>query len=288
MKNHLISFSVGLKNNRDIVDRFLLQAKNCTFIDRYTVITDEENKIYDSFMDEFGPIVKANKRGYGYWLWKPYIIKHYINEMEDGEILIYADIGCEFSSAGEKIFKKYINYVSIYEILAFSTLNGKPESAWSKKELIDFFKLPDALIKQEQAAATFFMIKVSKFTREFISEWLNLSQVNNIFNINDILIKQQNKNFIEHRHDQSVFSLLLKKYKIPILKKNTNFPLEVYYKGSYVYFYPIHPLRSKTEKFYIKQENIQIDESKLKKYIKFILILMCAKIKRNFLYFIKQ
>ena len=40
-------------------------------------------------------MITKNPRGYGYWLWKSYIIKKTIEKMSDDDILLYLDCGYE-------------------------------------------------------------------------------------------------------------------------------------------------------------------------------------------------
>ena len=49
------------------------------------------------FWKKNGDFIEKNKRGYGYWLWKSYIIKKTMDMMKDGDILLYLDSGCEIN-----------------------------------------------------------------------------------------------------------------------------------------------------------------------------------------------
>ena len=37
-----------------------------------------------------------HKKGHGYYIWKPYLIQKTMNKMNDGDILLYSDAGCEY------------------------------------------------------------------------------------------------------------------------------------------------------------------------------------------------
>ena len=50
------------------------------------------------FWNNHSEFILANKRGYGYWLWKPYLIMKTLEQMNDNDILVYADCGCEIES----------------------------------------------------------------------------------------------------------------------------------------------------------------------------------------------
>ena len=47
------------------------------------------------FYEKNAEFILHNKRGCGYWLWKPYLINKNINDMTNGDILLYLDCGCE-------------------------------------------------------------------------------------------------------------------------------------------------------------------------------------------------
>ena len=88
---------------------------------------DEINIISINDLDSYGQeyikniLKKGKKRGYGYWFWKPYIIKHYLDLMNDNDVLHYCDIGCHLRTTENKRFKEYINILESNSkgILAF-------------------------------------------------------------------------------------------------------------------------------------------------------------------------
>ena len=54
------------------------------------------------FWVKHGNFIENNKRGYGYWLWKSYIVKKQLELMKEGDILLYADSGCVMNMNGKK------------------------------------------------------------------------------------------------------------------------------------------------------------------------------------------
>ena len=43
-------------------------------------------------------INKRKNRGYGYWFWKPLFLKKILNEIKNGDIVHYIDIGCHLQN----------------------------------------------------------------------------------------------------------------------------------------------------------------------------------------------
>lgn len=147
------------------------------------------------------------KRGNGLWLWKPYFIKKSLEKMKIGEILFYTDSGCYFI----KNVNNILNKIDDFNIICFDI--PLIEEQFTKKYTLEMMNcLDDKYRKSNQIIGTYFIMKKTKFTEEFVDEWLRLC-------CNFDLISPSNgenefNNFISHREDQSIFSLLCKKYDI--------------------------------------------------------------------------
>ena len=89
MKKYFINYAArGFKNSQQIG---LEAAKSFGF----NVEGFNENNIDESFYNYYSTHFQQ-PRGAGYWLWKPYIIKHKLSTIEKGDYLIYMDSGGKF------------------------------------------------------------------------------------------------------------------------------------------------------------------------------------------------
>ena len=81
-----------------------------------------------------------NIRGHGYWIWKSKIISLSLQNIPEGDILVYLDAGDEINAAGKDRFFEYINLVNNCSFLIFY-LNGKNLSIreWTKHSLLKYF-----------------------------------------------------------------------------------------------------------------------------------------------------
>jgi hypothetical protein len=70
--------------------------------------------------------------------------------------------------------------------------------------------------------ATSFILKKCDHTLKIINEWYNFSCIYNLLDDSESNIKNDDS-FIEHRHDQSIFSLIRKKYGTEIIQDETWF-----------------------------------------------------------------
>jgi hypothetical protein len=202
-------------------NRIIKQATILNIFDNLNLYTAEDLKKDKEFWDRHGTFIQNNKRGYGYWIWKSYLIDKTIDKLNDGDILLYCDIGCEIIEKEKRYLLEYIEKVKKYKILAHP-LYITNEYAFSKMDLI--LKLGMTNYKEVyfcQIESGIILLEVSNVIRKIIKEWYELCC--DYHNIDDSpSINPNVKFFYEHRHDQSVFSLLLKKYKIftDIIKEN--------------------------------------------------------------------
>ena len=207
---YFITFGSGGQNYYDAVNRLVNQAQNLNYFDKIIGYTDNDLKKDDEFWNKHSNFIENNKRGYGYWLWKPYIIKKTMENMEDGDILLYSDCGCEIDINKNTKIIKLLNEFQINNDLIL-TSTGCIEKKWNKMDLIvKLNMLDDKYLNSSQYQASVVLYSINEKTRNFINEWYELAC--DYHNINDSpsIIKNSDI-FREHRHDQSIFSLLLKK-----------------------------------------------------------------------------
>ena len=163
--------------------------------------------------------ILSKSRGNGYWLWKPYfILKTFKEKLNKGDYLIYTDAGIFYLDKVEKLIK-YMK--SINEDIWVNRLTHL-EKRFSKR---DAFILLDAdysiYTDTFQYMAGIQIYKKSKFSEMFLEKLLNYSTDKRI--ITDDPNTQGFPNypgFKSNRHDQTVLSILYKKFKFTNLDKN--------------------------------------------------------------------
>ena len=186
-------------------------------------------------------------RGFGYWVWKPEIIYQQLVSSSHNDIIMYVDVGCHLNSRGRSRLCDYIEMATLSPtgIVAFQTI--RPDAAnssieydgrrlldypiieWTKADLLDYFGIDDiSLLESTQTfGAGILLLRKCSTSVSFVKEWLEVAR-NSISLIDDTPSKLQNHpSFKEHRHDQSVFSLLCLKYPVTIV-------------SAYEYWYPRH------------------------------------------------
>lgn len=203
---HFITFAGGSANFLEAGNRILTQAQKSGLFTSTSLFTESD---LTGINQEISKYIDQNRYGLGYWIWKPTIIKYCLESyVQDNEYLVYVDAGCELASnwLSNMKFKNFCARNLDQDILAFST--GNPEILWTKSSVLE-------LLKQEiskfstQVAATFIIFRKSKMSIDIVSTWLNTCAIENGRFI-DNSIGEEFTDFIEHRYDQSIFSVIYK------------------------------------------------------------------------------
>jgi hypothetical protein len=209
-KIHLIFF--GDKNLEKTKNRLLKEATDLNFFDS---ITAYDETVYKD-KPELTIFAENNKRGYGYWLWKSFICLKKMGEVDYNDIIFYCDAGCTIENKQKLL--EYCEYALKNDLVGF-TLRYK-EKEYTKGDLFEYLDAVD-LKNTQQIMASVFIFKKTPQNIDFFNRWFEVSIVDNYHLIDDSpSILKNDKSFIEHRHDQSIFSLLIKKYQMKKFLKN--------------------------------------------------------------------
>jgi len=218
-KKILVTFGGGHIIYHNAVNRLCDQANKLNIFDKIYGFT-ENDLINDSiFWNEHSNFIVNNLRGLGYWIWKGYLIKkimesEYINE---NDIILYLDCGCEINIYGKERFIEYLDLTNKYNNLAFYM--GCIEKQYTKMDLFKYMNTSIENMNNGQLTGNVIFFKKNNDNLKFLKELNDLYKYNNYHLVDDSSsIELNDESFIEHRHDQSCYSLLIKKYnmfKIP-------------------------------------------------------------------------
>ena len=150
-------------------------------------------------------------RGNGYWLWKPYfLLKTLKNQLNEGDYLIYSDASIVYKQKAEILvhFLKMKNAEMYLFRLPFL------EKIYTKRDAFILLGADTPFFTETgQFNAAFQIYRKSKFTEIFLEEYLYYAQDIRILTDKPNTLGLPNyKGFYDHRHDQSILSILTKKY----------------------------------------------------------------------------
>ena len=220
MKKLLITFG-SHDNYIDAGRRLIKQAKSTDIFTNLSLYTLDDLKNDNDFWNKHHKFITENKRGCGYWIWKPYLIKKNMENMNNGDILLYIDCGCEINKKEKDYLLQCIEKVKTDKIIGTIAKTNKIfgteieiEKKWNKKDLIEKLGMNNTnFIDSPQRQATVILFLVCDETRALVNKWYELCC--DYHNVDDSpSIIPNYPSFKEHRHDQSIFSLLTKKYNL--------------------------------------------------------------------------
>jgi hypothetical protein len=217
-----ITFGGPTSDYHDSVKRICAEAESLCFFDKIKGFTELNLKNDEIFWEKHGNFIQNNPRGYGYWLWKSYLIKKELEKINQNDILIYCDSGCQININGKKRLLEYIDMLNTnkenYGIISFQ-LEFKAIQ-YTKNEVFECFHLDENSKNMLQCMATVVIIKKNTHSINIINEWYNTCENYHLINDN---IKNESSYFIDNRHDQSILSILVNKYNSIKLLDETYF-----------------------------------------------------------------
>lgn len=222
-------------------ERLQEQAEDFDLFD--TIHLYSEYDLPASFREDFKGQLHANVRGFGYWVWKPRVILDTLAKMSDGDVLFYVDMGCHLNSRGKEKLLAYWQEVKQNDSgFLVSQLEAiRKECFWTKGDLLDYFQMRGEVeINTPQYQAGILFIRKEPKTVALVQRWLNIFYED--FHLADDTPSRSSNEagFVEHRHDQSILSLLLKR------QGTSAIPLREFYWpcwNLYTRFYPILMMR---------------------------------------------
>ena len=150
-------------------------------------------------------------RGNGYWLWKPYFIYKTLTEkLNYGDFLIYSDSAILYVDSAEKL----VNFLNKKNLDMYTHRLPHLERRFTKRDAFILLGVDTPFYAETgQFNAAFQIYRKTTFTEYFLKEYLYYAQDKRIITDDPNEMGQENyPEFGDHRHDQSIFSLLIKKY----------------------------------------------------------------------------
>jgi hypothetical protein len=154
--------------------------------------------------------ILRQERGNGYWLWKPYFISRTLATLAEGDVLFYCDSGAHFVASIDPLID--LCHRTEQDVIVFEL--PFPERQWTKRDAFvllgcDSPKFTDT----PQRLASFSLWKNSPQSQLLARQWLELAQDERVLtDLPNQCGLSDYPDFREHRHDQSLFSLLTKKH----------------------------------------------------------------------------
>ena len=110
LENKIILLAFATADLQKSINRLTRQANVSNFYEKIKIFNS--NELPYELSQKINVLSNLHKkRGYGYWMWKPYLIKKIFNEIEYGDIINYLDIGCHIIKENYSKFIEYSNFI---------------------------------------------------------------------------------------------------------------------------------------------------------------------------------
>lgn len=165
------------------------------------------------------------ERGAGYWLWKPYIILQALEQANEGDIIIYSDSGAEIIASLQPLVDLCLkrNGLIFFQVPCYTkTFVNK---SWTKRDCFILMEADNETFHQaRQVAGSPSLFIKNKVNIDFVRRWLSYCEDPRIITDQPNACGKRNyPEFYDHRHDQSVLSILVKKHGLEIFRDPSQF-----------------------------------------------------------------
>lgn len=216
-----ITFGAPMQKYQPMVNRICNEAKQSCLFDLVFGFTDQH--LDEHFWNTHGAFIAENPTGFGYWIWKPYVILQSMKETKYNDVIIYADAGCTINARAEKRFSEYISILQSMDdscgIITFQ-MEMLPEKKYTKSTLLDYMNVSREDRESGQCHSTILLMKKNEHTMNVLTKWYTIACQYHILKDNPVT-----ENGVQHRHDQSILSILNKQHKSHIIKDETFFEI---------------------------------------------------------------
>jgi hypothetical protein len=143
--------------------------------------------------------------GFGFMIWKPQILLQAFELAEPNELIVYCDCGCTLNPSGLPKLKQYLDETPDLHVFQLQHL----EKTWTKGDVLALF--PERFRHTPQILSGLMIFRKVPVVKSLLEDWKRLCSVYS--NVDNSPSRHRNDpTFREHRHDQSLWSLLVKTF----------------------------------------------------------------------------
>lgn len=215
MKFRVVTFADGKASWMKAAKRLAREASGVPRLSRLDIANLSSGLLGRQFAAEVpSHWLVSNRRGNGYWIWKPYLIREaLLNLSHDEAGVLYLDAGCTLN-----VTQKSLTALDTYADMAIETgsfffeLQDQADKKWTKIDLIDHFGTEGKRFAEtNQRLSTVHFWTPTDRNFMLLERWIELAKMQDFHFLDDSKsIMAEQPEFIEHRHDQSIFSLVTK------------------------------------------------------------------------------
>lgn len=171
-------------------------------------------KLHQSGFHRICPKISLGERANGFYAWKPFIIQKNLDSTSEGDIVFYCDVGRTFPykllSGSLKVFLDWMRHNDQTVMPGVQIPWNGPMSMWTKRDAFVAMSMdfPSAHSAVPIQASFSIWVNCSE-SRSIVGEWMDCCAKRQLISDDSsVLGLPEFPNFKEHRHDQSLLSLI--------------------------------------------------------------------------------
>lgn len=186
------------------------QARDSKYFDSINCYTEKTTPGLEAHAD----FIAREPRGYGCWIWKPLVVLETMRKAKEKDVIVYADAGC-FIHATPEAKRKFAEYLALVKSRAPHRISFQmphPEENYTKADVLELLNVRDTEhAKSGQIAGTYQILLNTPENRALMEEWYRImTYENHHYHDNSPSRSPNAPTFKAPRHDQSIFSILMK------------------------------------------------------------------------------
>ncbi len=223
-KQRIIFYTYGDSKKYEISKKHLIYlAKKSEVFDELYSFSNKD--VPNKHLMPFNYLLNE-KRGGGYWIWKYLLLEKLIINTKENDLIVYCDSGSSLNYHAKDRLLDYFDLINYSEFGNFRIESKKNhiEKYWTTNEIFKYFDVLNnkSITDSPQLLGGYLIFKNCEHTRDLLNIFFQLIKKDWKLMTDEYNSIQKNY-FIENRHDQSIWSVMSKKYGSVIIKNETYF-----------------------------------------------------------------
>lgn len=242
---HLLSFAAGSLRWKLAGERLGHEAKRTDAFQSVRIHNRQSLfREIPSFRMENPDLDIRDTRGFGFWLWRPYLLRQALYQAKPEDLVVFLDAGCQinWTRDSQRRFNEYLDQARTFGSLTMST--DQRLSMWCKADTLSAFDVrrQASNILLIQPGVLFF--RRTEHNLALMDSWIDWGRSEAYHHIDDSPSNSANTpDFKEHRHDQALLTCLNESFGLNVIPQETYFPRSWSAQG---HAFPIWAMRNST------------------------------------------
>jgi hypothetical protein len=220
---HLVTYATPRFRLRQLL--LGLSARESGAADTVTGWTPD--RLAEAGFAERMPEISLKERGSGFWAWKPFVIARKLAEVPDGDVVLYCDVGRVYPwKLIDRDLAPIISWMGANKQEVFPGIEipwHGPLGHWTKRDAFVHTETDRGEFHQATTIqASFSIWRKTQATLDLAKEWLEMCGRRELVSDDASTCGlPELPGFAEHRHDQSLWSILCKREGMKTLSIGT-------------------------------------------------------------------